>query len=161
LNSGFCFDFCCSINLWIGPWYAWLDIDSAAREAQSVNIFYVLFQILGSCAVKTMNRFRFESGCQISELLTNHFSLMSALCVSSLDGTESQRKSTSSIENVQSHHLMSKQLCPLRIALRTGLFPPIRWKRTVISPSPVCYLWRAQTLSLFPHTRFNQWKFAY
>jgi hypothetical protein len=23
---------------------------------------------------------------------------------------------------------------------------------------PVCYLRRAQTLSLFPHTRFNQWK---
>jgi hypothetical protein len=28
-------------------------------------------------------------------------------------------------------------------------------------PNPMCYLRRAQTFSLFPHTRFNQWKFAY
>jgi hypothetical protein len=53
------------------------------------------------------------------------------------------------------------QLCPLRMALRTGLFPPIRWKWILISLNSVCYLRRAQTLSLFPHTRFNQWKFAY
>jgi hypothetical protein len=53
------------------------------------------------------------------------------------------------------------QLCPLRMALRTRLFPPIRWKWTLIFPKPVCYLRRSQTLSLFPHTRFSQWKFAY
>jgi hypothetical protein len=61
------------INLWIGPWYASLNIDSAAREAQSLNLFSVLSQILGSFLVKTMNTFRFESDCQISELLTNYF----------------------------------------------------------------------------------------
>jgi hypothetical protein len=33
---------------------------------------------------------------------------MSALCVSSSDGTEHQRKSTFSMENVESHNLMSK-----------------------------------------------------
>jgi hypothetical protein len=92
-NSGFCFDFCCSINFWIGPWYASLEIDSAAREAQRLNLFSLLSQILGSCPAKTMNRFRFESGCQISELLTNYFSLMSTLGVSSSDGIEDQRKS--------------------------------------------------------------------
>jgi hypothetical protein len=52
------------------------------------------------------------------------------------------------------------QLCSLRVALRTRLFPPIRWKWTLVSPNHVCYLRRAQTPSLFPHTRFNQWKFA-
>jgi hypothetical protein len=57
-----------------------------------------------------MNRFRFESGCEISKLLTNHFSLMSALCVSSSDGTECHRKSTFSLENVESHHPMSKSI---------------------------------------------------
>jgi hypothetical protein len=57
-----------------------------------------------------MNRFRFEFGSQISELLTNHFSLMSALCVPSSDGTEGQRKSTFSMENVESHHPVSKSI---------------------------------------------------
>jgi hypothetical protein len=51
---------------------------------------------------------RFESGCQISELFTNHFSLTSAPCVSSLDGTEGQRKSTFSMQNVESLHPMPK-----------------------------------------------------
>jgi hypothetical protein len=54
-----------------------------------------------------MNVFRFESGCQISELLTNHFSLMSALHLSFLGGTKRPRKSTVSMENVKSHHPMS------------------------------------------------------
>jgi hypothetical protein len=63
LNSGFCFDFRCGINLWIGPWHALLDIDPAAREAESLNLFFVLSQILGSCPIKTMNMFRFESSC--------------------------------------------------------------------------------------------------
>jgi hypothetical protein len=57
-----------------------------------------------------MNRFRFESGCQISELPTNHFSLMSALCMSSSDGTEDQRKFTFSMENVEFHHPISKSI---------------------------------------------------
>jgi hypothetical protein len=57
-----------------------------------------------------MNRFRFESDCQISELLINHFSLMSALCVSSSDGTEGQRTFTFSLENAESHHRMSKSI---------------------------------------------------
>jgi hypothetical protein len=57
-----------------------------------------------------MSRFRFEFDCQISELLTNHFSLMSALCVCSSDGTEGQRKSTFSLENVESHYPMSKSI---------------------------------------------------
>jgi hypothetical protein len=96
--------------LWIGPWYASLDIDSATREAQSLNLFSVISLILGSCPVKTMNRFRFESGCQISDLGTNHFSLMSALCVSSSDSIEGQRKFTFSMENVESHHPMSKSI---------------------------------------------------
>jgi hypothetical protein len=96
--------------MWISPWHASLDIDSAAREAQSLNLFSVLSQKLGSCPVKTMNRLRFESRCQISELLINQFSLMSALCVSSSNGTEDQRKFTFSMENVESHHLMSKSV---------------------------------------------------
>jgi hypothetical protein len=54
--------------------------------------------------------FRFESGCQISELLTNLFSLISVRCVFSSDGTEGQRKSTFSMENVESHHPMSKSI---------------------------------------------------
>jgi hypothetical protein len=41
------------------------------------------------------------------------------------------------------------QLCPLRMALMTRLFSPIRWKWTLISPNPVSYLRRAQMLSLF------------
>jgi hypothetical protein len=98
------------MNLWIGPWDDSLDIDIAAREAQSLNLFSLLSQILGLCPVKTMNRFRFEYGCQISELLINHFSLMSALYVSSSDGTEGQRNSTFSLENVESHHPMSKSI---------------------------------------------------
>jgi hypothetical protein len=57
-----------------------------------------------------MNRFQFESGCQISELLINHFSLMSALCVPSSDGTEGQRKSAFSMENAESHYPMSKSI---------------------------------------------------
>jgi hypothetical protein len=109
LNSGFCFDFCCSINLWIDPWYVSLDIESTAREPESLNLFSVLSQILGSCPVKTMKRFRFESGCKISELLTNPFSLISALGVSSSDGTEDQRKSTFT-ENMESQHRMSKSI---------------------------------------------------
>jgi hypothetical protein len=87
-----------------------LDIASAARKAQSLNLFSVPSQILGSCPVKTLNLFRFESGYHISEPLTNHFSLMSALCVSSSDATEGQRKSTFSMENVESHHPMSKSI---------------------------------------------------
>jgi hypothetical protein len=35
---------------------------------------------------------------------------MSALCVSSSDGTEGQRKSTFSMENVEFHHPMSKSI---------------------------------------------------
>jgi hypothetical protein len=57
-----------------------------------------------------MNRFQFESGCQISELLTNYFSLMLVLCVSFPDGIEGQKKSTFSMENVESHHPMSKSI---------------------------------------------------
>jgi hypothetical protein len=57
-----------------------------------------------------MNTFRFESGCQISELVTDHFSLMSAFCVSSSDGNEGQRKSTFSMENAESYHAMSKSI---------------------------------------------------
>jgi hypothetical protein len=53
---------------------------------------------------------RFESDCQISELLRNHFSLMSVLRVSSSDGTEGQRKSIFPMENVESHHSMSKSI---------------------------------------------------
>jgi hypothetical protein len=57
-----------------------------------------------------MNKVRFESGCQISGLPTYHFSLMSALYVSSSDGTEGQRKSAFSMENVESHHPVSKSI---------------------------------------------------
>jgi hypothetical protein len=57
-----------------------------------------------------MNRFRSESGCQIAELLTNHFSPMSTLSVFSSDGAEGQRKSTFSLENVESHHPISKSV---------------------------------------------------
>jgi hypothetical protein len=126
-----------------------------------LNIFSVLSQILGSCRAKAMNRFRSESGCQISELLRNHFSLMSALCVSSSNETEGQRKSTFSMENSESHHPMSKSIVSLWMALRTRPFPPIRWKWTLIFPNPACYIRRAQTLSLFPHTQSSQWQFLY
>jgi hypothetical protein len=57
-----------------------------------------------------MNRLRFESGCQIYGFLTNHFFLMSALCVSSSNSNEGQRKSTFSMEKVEFHLLMSKSI---------------------------------------------------
>jgi hypothetical protein len=46
----------------------------------------------------------------MSELLANHFSLMSAFCVSSSDGTEGHRKSTFSAQNMEFHHPMSKSI---------------------------------------------------
>jgi hypothetical protein len=57
-----------------------------------------------------MNGFRFEPGCQNSQLFISHFSLMPALSVSSSDGTECQRKSTFSMDNMESHHPMSKSI---------------------------------------------------
>jgi hypothetical protein len=38
-------------------------------------------------------------------------------------GSEVQKKSTFSMENMKSHHPMSIQLCPLRMALRIRIFP--------------------------------------
>jgi hypothetical protein len=149
------------MNLWIGPWSDSLDVDSVAGEAQSLNLFSVLSQILGSCPVKTMNRFQFESGCQISKLRISLFFLMSALCVSSSDVTEGQRKSIFLWKMRNPIIQYRSQLCPLRMSLGTRLFPPIRWKWTLISPNAVCYLRRAQRLSLFPYARFNQRKFVY
>jgi hypothetical protein len=35
------------------------------------------------------------------------------------------------------------------------------WKSIQQYPNQVCHLRTAQTLSEFPHTRFNQWKSAY
>jgi hypothetical protein len=161
LNSGFCFDFRCSINLWIGPWYASLDMDSVAREAQSLNLFSVLSQILGWRPVKTTNRFGFEFGCQIYELLTNHFSLMLALWVSSSDGTEGQRKSFFSMENVESHHPMSKSLVASADGTEYQTISTDLMEMDLTSLNPVCYLRRAQRPGIFPHTRVNQWKSAY
>jgi hypothetical protein len=160
LNSGFCFDFCCSINLWIGPWYASLDIDSAPQEAQLWNLFSVLPQILGSCPVKTMNRFRSESGCEISQLLTNHFSL-SRPSVCPLWMTLKVRENPLFMENVESHHPMSKSIASSADGTEDQTISTDSMEVTLISPNPVYYPRRAQTLSLFPHIRFNQWKLAY
>jgi hypothetical protein len=52
LNSGFYLDFCCSINLWIGLWYASVDVDPADRETRPLNLFSVLSQIMGSVQSK-------------------------------------------------------------------------------------------------------------
>jgi hypothetical protein len=59
-----------------------------------------------------MNKFRFKSFCQISGLVVDHFSLMSAPCMSSSDGIEGQRKFIFSIGNVEFHHPMSKSIVP-------------------------------------------------
>jgi hypothetical protein len=94
----------------MGHWYGSPTVDSEVRESQPLNIFSELSQIMGSWPVKTMSGFRFEPGCRNSELLTNHFSLMSVFCVFSSDGTEDQRKFIFCMENVESHHPMSKSV---------------------------------------------------
>jgi hypothetical protein len=97
----------------------------------------------------------------MSELLTNHFSLMSALCVSSSDGIEGQRKSTFSMENVESYHSMSKSIVSSADGTEDQTIS-IDSMEMDSHISQSCLLSkRAQTLSLFPQTRVSQWKFAY
>jgi hypothetical protein len=81
-NSGLCFDFCYGIDLWIGPCYPSLDIDPVVQEAQLLNLFSVLSQILGSCPAKITHIF--QIWIQLSNFWASHksfFSDVGALCV--------------------------------------------------------------------------------
>jgi hypothetical protein len=161
MNSGFCFDFCCSINLWIGPWYASLDIDSAAPEAQSLNLFSVPSQIRGSYQSKPWTGFDLH----IAVIFMSFSQIIFLWCrrsVCPLWMTLKVRDNPPSLWKMWNPIIQCRnQLCPLRIALKVRTFPLIQWKWTHTYPDPVCYPQRAQMLSLFPHIRFNQWKLAY
>jgi hypothetical protein len=81
--------------------------------------------------------------------------------MSSLDGIEGQRKFTFSMENVESRHPMSKSIVSSADDTENQTISTDSREIDPHISNPVYYLRRAQTLSLFPRTRFNHWEFAY
>jgi hypothetical protein len=86
---------------------------------------------------------------------------MSVLWVPSVDGFEGQRQSIFSMANVEFHHRMPKSIVSSTDGTEDQTIYTDSMKMDSHIPNPVCYLQRTEALSLFPYTRFNQWKFAY